>query len=204
MEELNEKKIKKLKLGEAVGTAATAVCGVITVAFIICFAIAQVKDMETLRIISLILLPSLLAVAIGVSAYCNLTFGKRLNGIIKNRVQTALIENAPLMHPDKNVLVFGISIGRTEAEIKVNNYKEKITIDFSAFKKLSISKKSAVSEAVAERLNITFCRLYERGTHYNSVSYFRADAGKKRGKEIFIIKEGQPDKRAYRTYGKAK
>lgn len=203
MEELNAEKIRKLKRGEAVGTAATIVCGVISAAFVVCFTIAQVKDIYLLRMISVILLPILLVAAIGVAAYCNLTFGRQLGAIIKNHVKNVLIENAALMHPDRNVLSFGISMEGSVAEIKVNNFKETITFDFSAFGKLSASRKSAVTEAIAERLNVTFCRLYDREVHYNSVSYFRVNGNKKSGKLIYIIKDGQPDKRAYKTYLKA-
>ncbi|MCH5148768.1 MAG: hypothetical protein J1G05_05345 [Clostridiales bacterium] len=203
MDELNAEKIKKLKRGEAVGTAATVVCCVISAAFIVCFAIAQTKDIYILRMISIILLPILLLLAIGVSAYCNLKFGKEINSIIKSRVKAVLIENASLMHPDRSVLSFGISVGENDAEIKVGNFKESIKFDFSAFGKLSPMKKSAVAEAIAERLNITFCRMHERGVHYNSVSYFRANTDKKNGKVIYIIENGLPDKRAYRNYKKA-
>ena len=203
MEELNAEKIKKLKRGEAVGTTATIVCCVILAAFIVCFAIAQTKDIYILRMISIILLPILLLLAIGVSAYCNLKFGRELNAIIKNHVKTVLIENAQLMHPDRNVLAFGITVKEKGAEIKVGNFKESIKFDFSAFGKLSPMKKSAVAEAIAERLNITFCRMHGRGVHYNSVSYFRANADKKNGKVIYIIENGQPDKRAYKTYLKS-
>ena len=203
MEELSAEKIKKLKRGEAVGFAATVYCGAISAAFIVCFTIALVKDIYVLRMISVILLPVLLLLGIAVSAYCNLKFAKELSAIIKNHVKNVLIENAPLMHPDRSVLSFGISIGESEAEIKVGNFKESIKFDFSAFGKLSVSKKGAVAEAIAERLNITFCRMHERGVHYNSVSYFRINDGKKNGKLVYIIENGQPDKRAYRQYRKS-
>lgn len=202
MEELNAEKIKKLKLGEGVGTAATVICGVITAAFAVCFSIAQVKDIHLLRMISVILFPSLLIVAVGVAAYCNLKFSVELGKIIKNHVKNQLIESAALMHPDRNALSFAISVNQTFAEIKVNNFKETVKLDFSAFNRLSIVKKSAVAEAIAERLNVTFCRLYDRGVHYSSVSYFLSK-GSKNGKPVFIIENGKPDKRAYRTYLKA-
>ena len=202
MEELNAEKIKKLKRGEAVGTAAIVVCGLITAAFIVCFTIAQVLNINSLRLISIILLPILLLAAVGVAAYCNLKFGRELDKIIKNHVKNVLIENAALMHPERNVLTFGISVNQTFAEIKVNNFKETVRFDFSAFNKLSPAKKSAVTEAIAERLNITFCRLYERGVNYTTVSYFQI-SDKKQGKVSYIIENGQPDKRAYKTYLKA-
>lgn len=202
MEELDAQKIKKLKYGEGIGTAATIVCGVVSAAFAVCFAIAQVKDIHSLRMISLILFPILLIVSAGVAAYCNLRFGRKLEDIIKNHVKEVLIENAALMHPDKNILSFGVSAYQTYAEIKVNNFKETIKFDFSAFKKLSVFRKSTVTSAIAERLNITFCRLYDRGVSYNSVSYFLSAEGKKK-KEVYIIENGQPDKRAYKTYLKA-
>ena len=202
MEELNAEKIKKLKRREAVGTAATVVCGVITAAFIVCFTIAQVKDIYLLRMLSVILLPALLVASAAVAAYCNLKFGKELDRVIKNHVKNVLIENAALMHPERNVLTFGVSVNDTFAEIKVNNFKETVRFDFSAFGKLSMSRKSAVAEAIAERLNISFCRLYERGANYNSVSYFSANVNKQ-GKVNYIIENGQPDKRAYKTYLKA-
>lgn len=203
MEELNAERIKKLKRGEAVGEWATILCGVILGAFIVCFTIAQVKDIFILRMISIILLPALLAVAVGIAAYCNLTFGRRIEAIIKDRVKSVLIENAALMHPDKNSLSFGISIEGSIAEMKVSNFKETVKFDFSDFGKLSAMKKSAVTEAIAQRLNITFCRLYDRGVHYNSVYYFRANGNKNGEKVIYIIQNGQPDKRAYKTYLKS-
>lgn len=202
MEELNTEKIKKLQRGEAVGTAAIIVCGVITAAFVVCFTIAQVKDIYLLRIISVSLLPALLVAAVAVAAYCNLKYGKALDGVIRSHVKNVLIENAALMHPDRNALSFGISVNETFAELKVNNFKETIKFDFSPFGKLSTAKKSAVGTVIADRLNITFCRLYERGVKYNSVSYFLA-SGKKQGKVSYIIENGQPDKRAYKTYLKA-
>lgn len=202
MEELNAEKIKKLKRGEAVGTAAVVICGVITAAFIVCFTIAEVMKISLLLMISEILLPILLVAAAGVAAYCNLKFGRELERVIKNRVKDVLIENAALMHPERNVLTFGVSVNQTYAEIKVNNFKETIRFDFSAFGKLSAVKKSAVAEAIAERLNITFCRLYERGVSYNTVSYFSIN-GNKQSKASYIIENGQPDKRAYKTYLKS-
>lgn len=203
MEELNAEKIKKLKRGESVGTAAIIVCGVITAAFIVCFTIAEVKNISLLLIISETLLPALLVAAVVVAAYCNLRFGRALERVVKNHVKNVLVENAALMHPERNVLSFGVSVNQTFAEIKVNNYKETIKFDFSAFGKLSATKKSAVAEAIAERLNITFCRLYERGVGYNSVSYFLANENKNKSKVSYIIENGQPDKRAYKTYLKS-
>lgn len=199
MEELNAEKIKKLKHGETAGAVATVVCGVITAAFAVCFIIAQVKNISTLKTVSTIVFPILIAAAIGIAAYCNLKYGVKLNKVIKSRVKDALIENAALMHPDRSELTFGVSVNDTFAEIKVNNFKETIKIDFSVFGKLSSIKKAAVTEAIAERLNITFCRLYERGVNYSTVSYFYANPGKKK-KVVFIIEGGQPDKRAYKTY----
>ncbi len=199
MEDLNAEKIKKLKRGEAVGTAATVVCGGVTAAFIVCFSIAQTQDIFTLRMISIILMPVLLVASVAVAAYCNLKFGRQLDGLIRNYVRDVLIENAALMHPDRNQLSFGVSVFETSAEIKVNNFKETIRFDFSAFGKLSVSRKSAVSEAIAKRLNATFCRLYERGVNYNSVSYFLAN-GNKKSKVVYVIKDGQPEKRAYKMY----
>ena len=203
MEELNAEKIKKLKRGEAVGEIATVFSGVVLAAFIVCFTIAQVKDIYILRMISLTLMPALLLITIGIAAYCNLTFGKKLDEEIKGRVQAVLIENAALMHPDRSVLSFGISIEGNIAEIKVGNFKDTIKFDFSAFGKLSAMKKSSVTEAIAQRLNITFCRLYDRGVHFNSVSYFRENGSKRASKVIYIIENGQPDKRAYKAYLKS-
>lgn len=203
MEELNAEKIKRLKRGEAVGEIFTLLCGVVLAAFIVCFTVAQVKDIYILRMLSITLLPALLLITIGIAAYCNLTFGRKIEAEIKNRVKEVLIENAALMHPDRNVLSFGISIEGNVAEIKVGNFKDTIKFDFSAFGKLSAMKKSSVTEAIAERLNITFCRLYDRGVHYNSVSYFRISGNKKAGKVIYIIENGQPDKRAYKSYLKS-
>lgn len=199
MEELNAEKIKKLKLGETCGNIAVIFCGALLAAFIACFSVAQVSDIYVLRIVSLSVFPALLAVCAALAAYCNLKFGRALNAEIKRYVKDVLIENAPLMHPDRESLAFAVSVGDSSAEIKVNNFKETIKFDFSAFGKLSLARKSAVGEAIAEKLNATFCRLYERGARYNSVSYYRTD-GRKKSKAVCVIENGEPDKRAFKMY----
>lgn len=201
MAQLDKTKIRRLVIFERTGYIATAFCGVITVAFAVLFAFAQARELETLRIISLTVLPALLVIGIAAAAYLHLKFGGEIKREIDGYVQSVFIENAALLHPEKSELSFGVGNTGSELFVKVNNYKELIKFDFSAFGKLSLIHKSAAYNAVADRLTITFCKLYERGAKYSSVSYYLADGGKK--KQIFVIEGGEPNKRAFKQYLKA-
>ena len=138
-----------------------------------------------------------------IAAICNLKYGKALERIIKNYVQDVFIENAALMHPEKDSLTYYISNDKQRFFVKANNFKELITFDFSAFGRLSLSRKVETSNAIIERLGATFCRLMERGGKYKTVSYCSIKDGKQ-SKTVNIIENGTPDKKAYRNYLKTK
>lgn len=202
MAQLNGEQIKKLQRGELVGTIATALCGAALAYFIIGFSVAVAYNLYALKLSTVIAAPVLMAACAAVAAYCNLKFGKQLDAIIENYVKDVFIENAAAMHPERNSLTFYCIVRDTDAEIKVNDFKEKIVFDFSTFKKLSLSKKSQVASAITGRLSTTFCRLVtERGFSFDTVSYV-ARTQKKSGKEVFIIKNGAPDKKALKYYYK--
>lgn len=201
---LNAEEIKKLKRGEFYGTVATGLCGAVLVYFAVCFAISSVTENSALQLAVLISAPILLAAFAAAAAFFNLKYAKKLENIICDYVRDVFVENAALMHPEKQSLTFVCAVENDYAEVKVNAYKEKITFDFSAFGKLSATKKSTVGAAISNTLCVTFVRLLtERGASYSSVSYTYA-IGKKRGKEIPVITGGTPDKRAYKTYLKLK
>ena len=202
MANLNTEEIKKLKKGELWGVVALIGAGVSFIATIVLFVVAVTLDIEGLRNYgSLLAIP--IAIFTATAAVCNLTYGRALDRIIKNYVQEVLIENASLMHPERDSLTYYISNEGNEFFIKANNFKEIITLDFSAFGKLSLSKKATVTTAIVERLGATFCKLLERGGKYKNVSYCAVKDGKQ-GKIIYIIENGAPDKKAYKNYLKQK
>lgn len=180
------------------GYAATAACGVVLVYFIAAFAAAQILDLYVLRLVTLIASPVLAVIFISVSAYCNLKYGALMDRVISRYVQAVLVENAALLHPERDSLTFYIEVVGSCVHLRVNGYKEKIVFDFSAFGKLSFFKRAQVVTAVISRLSATFFRLYERGTYYKKVDFSVATDGKpEKGNIIF---NGKPDEKAYRAY----
>lgn len=200
MADSDGEKIKKLKRGELIGTVATAFCGAVLVYFIVCFAVGAYTDNGALKISTLIVAPVLTVAAAGVAAFCNLTYGAELDRLIKERVLKVFVENAALMHPERDSLTFYCTAGDAVTEIKVNNFKEKIVFDFSDFGKLSLARKATIASAIETRLCLSFVRLVsERGAKYSSVNYLPRTA-KKQKKPTYIIKDGTPDKRAVKIY----
>ncbi len=202
MTRLDAQQVKKLKTGERIGVAATFFCGAVFIYAVIMFAFGWTNPL--LQTVLWATAPALLVIGIAVAAYCNLKFGGALDGVIKDYVTQTFVENAALMHPERNSLSFFIEIKSNSAEISVNGYKEKIIFDFSCFGKLSPFRKVAISRAITDRLNATFCRLYERGAYYKSVDYREIRPKKGEYKPVPIIIEGTPDKRAYKYYLKNK
>lgn len=193
--------IKKLKRGELVGIAATVFCAAVFVCFAVCFSVAKATGNETLSLASLIAAPVLIAAGIAVAAYCNLKFGGALDKEIKKYIVEVFVENAALMHPEKKSLSFVVGFADCNAEIQVNGYKDKIVFDFSEMGKPSFAKKIRILTKIENRLIKTFCRLYEQGAEYTEVSFCeRAGTRKKSGSAVFIIKNGEPDKKAFKTY----
>lgn len=200
MPNLNTEEIKKLKKGELWGLIALSFAGISCVAAIVFFALAIARPDDGFRIYGSILCAPL-SIFAAVAAVCNLKYGRAIDKIIKNYVRDVFIENAALMHPERDSLTYYISNDGWEFSIKANNFKERIIFDFSAFGKLSAIRKSSVTTTIIERLEWSYCRLYERGGTYKTVSYAVIKSGKQ-GKTFNIIENGTPDKKAYRDYKK--
>jgi len=212
MESINEaaatkidgERLKKLLRGERIGNIAIILCAVVLVYFIVGFCVGTYCDFYALKLSTLIIAPVLAVLAVAVAAYCNVKFGGEIDGIINSYVRDVMIENAKIMHPERDSLTFYCRLFDDRAEIVVNNYKEKILFDFSAFKKLSPLRKSTVATAITTRLCVTFLKLnLQRGAKYSSVSY-TARADKKNGRRAYVINDGQPDKKALKIYYKNK
>ena len=200
MPNLNTEEIKKLKKGELWGLIALSFAGISCVAAIVFFALAIARPDDGFRIYGSILCAPL-SIFAAVAAVCNLKYGRAIDTIIKNYVRDVFIENAALMHPERDSLTYYISNDGWEFSIKANNFKERIIFDFSAFGKLSAIRKSSVTTTIIERLEWSYCRLYERGGTYKTVSYAVIKSGKQ-GKTFNIIENGTPDKKAYKDYKK--
>ena len=200
MPNLNTEEIKKLKKGELWGLIALSFAGISCVAAVVFFALAIARPDDGFRIYGSILCAPL-SIFAAVAAVCNLKYGRAIDKIIKNYVRDVFIENAALMHPERDSLTYYISNDGWEFSIKANNFKERIIFDFSAFGKLSAIRKSSVTTTIIERLEWSYCRLYERGGTYKTVSYAVIKSGKQ-GKTFNIIENGTPDKKAYKDYKK--
>ena len=200
MPNLNTEEIKKLKKGELWGLIALSFAGISCVAAIVFFALAIARPDDGFRIYGSILCAPL-SIFAAVAAVCNLKYGRAIDKIIKNYVRDVFIENAALMHPERDSLTYYISNDGWEFSSKANNFKERIIFDFSAFGKLSAIRKSSVTTTIIERLEWSYCRLYERGGTYKTVSYAVIKSGKQ-GKTFNIIENGTPDKKAYKDYKK--
>lgn len=211
MTQLDGQKIKKLKKGEIIGTVATVFCGVAFVYFVVLFALSWVlkEDLyglsELLSTIMWSTAPALIAIGIGVAAFCNIKFGREIERQISKYVVQVFVENATLMHPEKDSLFFRINMCKNSVEITVNTHKEKIIFDFSAFKRLSATRQITVFKIISDTLATTFCRLFERGYSFKSVEYRQTvDSKNKTGKLIKIISDGAPDKKIMKNYYKNK
>ena len=87
MANLEQEKISKLKKGELAGVIATAFCGAVAAAFIVCYALAKTQSIKELELASLIAAPVLIVIGAAVAAFCNLKYGGELESIIKNYVR---------------------------------------------------------------------------------------------------------------------
>ena len=201
---IDGEKLNKLLRGERIGNIAVAICAVVLVYFTVGFTVGKFCDIYALKLSTIIIAPVLAVAAAAVAAFCNVKFGGEIEKLINSYVRDVMIENAKLMHPERSSLTFYCRLYDDSAEISVNNFKEKILFDFSAFKKLSAMRKSAVASAITTRLCVTFLKLYlQRGATYSQVSY-TARADKQSPKAAYIIKDGEPDKKALKIYYKNK
>lgn len=205
MTELNAEYIKKLKRGELCGTVATVFCAAALIFFAAGFAVARTQQLRALELAVLITSPVLEAAGVAAAAYCGIKFGGAADALIRRYVLDVCVENAALMHPERESLSFYVAMDDSCVTLKVNNYKELIAFDFSAFGKLSLPRKITVLTEIENRLCITFCRLYERGAEYRDVGWAeRAGTRRKSGKTTYIIKDGVPDAKAFKCYLKNK
>lgn len=197
--------IKKLKRGELIGTIATVVCGLVLVFFVIGISVSSVKGMRDFQLATIIVSAALTAASATVAAYCNVKFGGALDRAVKRYIVDVFVENAEAVHPERNSLSFYISVNESVISLHANGYKENITFDFTPLGKLSFMRKAFVVSEIETRLCVTFCRLYLRGVKYSEVGFAeRSGTKKKTGKLDFIIKNGEPDKKAYKVYLKNK
>lgn len=202
---LDAKTIKKLKTGELIGNIATALCGVTLIYFAVCFALSWTRGDTLWQTVTWATAAPLMLIFVAVAAFCNLKYGGEIDRTIKKYVQDVCVENAALMHPEKNSLSFYVNMEQTNVELTVNGYKEKIVFDFSAFGRLGSGRKLTVLSAIDARICTTFCKLYERGADYKNVDYREKDGlRRKSGKVVPIIKDGVPDERAMKFYLKNK
>lgn len=201
--ELDGQFIKKLKRGELLGNIGLFLSAVSAIWLAVGFAVARTQDIASLQLAVLISAPCLIGLGAGVSAFCSFKYSNPLTELLKKHIKNTLAENARALHPEKNSLTFFISLSDNKAQVQVNGYKEKTEIDFTAFGKLSLMRKAAVSNEIADVICNTFSKLYERGVKYENVSYIQRTE-KKTGKEVFVIKNGEPDKDSYKRYLKSK
>lgn len=200
---LDEKKIADNKRGELIGyiCLAVAVAGIIF--FSVCYPVARVKDLSTLLLLSYILSPLLVALGAGGSAFCNIRYGGATDKLIRRYIVDICLENPQVMHPERDSLSFFIELDGCVFSMHANGYKESLTFDFSAFKRLFPARRAAIATEICNRLIISFCRLYERGAKYNDVNY-TLKYGSKKSKTVPIIADGVPDKKSFKIYLKNK
>ncbi len=205
MANLDIQKINKLKKGELVGNVATAFCGVVAAAFIVCYAIANTQGIHAMELASLIAAPVLIVIGAAVAAFCSIKFGGEIEKTVNGYVREICIENAALFHPERNSLSFYIGVEQNAVCLQVNGYKDKIVFDFSDFGKFTLARKVSALTAVENRLSATFCRLWERGAKYTEVCFAeREGTRRKSGKIMYVIKNSEPDPKTYKNYLKIK
>ena len=199
---LDESKIKKIKRGEFIGLLCLAAAAAGLLFFTVCYPIARVKDLSSLRLLSYIVSPVLIALGAAGAAFCNIKYGGDADKLIRQYIISVCLENAKAMHPERDSLTFYISFDGCIFTMHANGYKENLVFDFSAFKRLSIARKASIATEIGNRLTVTFCKLYERGAKYRDVN-FTIDSSKKK-KIVPIIADGVPDKKSYKIYLKNK
>ena len=204
MAQFDLEKLKKYQRGERVGTVALFFCAAVFFAFAALLIVARARESAVLNVVAWAAAPPLLVAGAAVAAYCNLKFGCGITAMIKKYVTETLIENAHALRPEKTSLSFEIGADETSVQISVNGGKERIVFDFSPFGKFTLSRRAAAMSAVADKLNSTFIKLYERGSAYSSVEYRIINGKKKAGKPVPVIVDGKPDLRAFKACLKSK
>ena len=199
---LDEKKIAEIKRGELVGYLFLALACAGAVFFAVCYPVARVKDLPILLTLSHVLAPVLIAVGAVGGALCNVKYGGSADRLIRQYVLDICLENARVMHPERESLTFHIELDGCKFLMHANGYKENIVFDFSPFKRLSLSRRANIATEICNRLTITFCKLYERGAKYKDVNYIFYHGSK--NKAVPIITDGKPDKKSFKIYLKNK
>lgn len=199
MVNLDEQKIAKIKRGELIELISLCVAAVGVIFFIVTYIVARVQNNEALKIVSFVVSPVLIAVGSASAALFNLKYGRLSEKTIRQYIIDTCVENPALLHPERDSLTFYISVDECRFEIKANGYKEGLTLDFSAYKRLSPFRKSAIYSEIGTRLTVTFCRLFERGAKYKEVGY-TADFKSKKKKLVPIITDGLPDRKSFKIY----
>ena len=171
--------------------------------FAVCYPIARVKDLSALLLLSYILSPILISFGAAGAAVCNIKFGGEADKTIRQYVLDTCLENPQAMHPERDSLTFHIVLDGCVFTMNANGYKESLIFDFSAFKKLTPSRRTAIATEICTRLTVSFCRLYERGAKYKDVNY-TIQNGTKKSKTVPIITGGVPDKKSFKIYLKNK
>ena len=201
MAQLDAQRIKKAKRGELCGTIAIFFCAAVLIYFAAVFSVSWITKNSVLQTLVFCTAPPLAVIGTAVAAFCNIKFGGELDRATEKYIRDVMVENAALMHPERDSLSFRINLVENQAEIAVNGYKEKIIFDFSAFGKLGLSRKAAILSAIQSRITITFMILWERGSQYKSVAFTGNGASRRKdGKVIPIITDGKPEKSAVRHY----
>ena len=205
MAQLDAQRIKKLKAGEMCGNVFTAFCGAVLIYFAVTFSIAYAQNLPDLKIIVWATAAPLMVIGVAVAAFCNLKFGSELDRIVDVYIRDVCVENASLLHPERDSLSFFVCLTESTVELSVNSYKEKIIFDFSAFGKLRAARKLYVLTAIDRRISSTFIKLWERGGEFKSVNYCEKDGTRRKsGKTVPIIADGVPDRVALKNYRKNK
>ena len=169
------------------------------------FAVGRSQDIYALELATEISAPVILAAAAFTAAFCSLKYGGAIDRAVKKYVLETCVENAALMHPERDSLSFYLSMDEEQIHLQVNGYKEKIIFDLSPLGKLSLTRKVSALIEVENRLCATFCRLYERGASYKDITYAeRSGTRRKSGKTVYVIKDGEPDVKAFKQYLKNK
>ena len=199
---LDEKKIARIKLGELLGYFCLAVAAAGIICFIVCYPIAEVKNLPALLTVSYTVPPILIALGAAGGALCNIKFGGDADRLISKYILDICLENPGAMHPERDSLTFYISFEGCTFSMHANGYKESLIFDFSAFKRLSLTRRAAIANEIGNRLISTFCKLYERGANYKEVNF--TVEGTKKKKFVPIIVNGVPDKKSFKIYLKNK
>lgn len=198
MNEEEIKKFKKLLTGQRAGIALNAFCGTVLILSVILFSVGAATDNADLKIAALSVCPVTMALAIGSSTYCYFTFGRAKDRFLKEKVRDIFIENAAALRPDRSSLTYYVTVENNKAYIKTNDYKERVTFDFTPLGKNAVSR-SEIAALLTHTLTVTFCRLYDRGAKYTDVNY-RIVLREKTKNPVTLIADGKPDKTAYKYY----